>query len=202
MKKVLVSSVSIFIIVKTLEFLLQDGIGLVSIDNIKNYYDLNPENFELQNLLTHHKFKSQKINVEDKSPLKKFFSEHRFNGILNFADKAGVCYYKENPNIYVSTNAQGGLNLLEFIHAKGVKKFVLASTSSLFAGLPMPFKKELPVNTPIASYTAIKKAPRAMDYSYNYLYNIEVSFIRHFPLYCREGRPDASAFIFGQNSKG
>lgn len=64
----------------------------------------------------------------------------------------------ENPWIYLRTNTEGTLNLLELMKDFGVKKFILASTSSLYAGLPMPFNEDLPVNTPISPYASSKKA--------------------------------------------
>jgi nucleoside-diphosphate-sugar epimerase len=102
----------------------------------------------------------------------------------------------ENPDIYMSTNAQGTLNLLECMRTHQVKKFVLASTSSLYAGQAMPFKEDLPVNTPISPYAATKKAAEVMAYTYHYLYKIDVSVVRYFTVYGPAGRPDMSPYIF------
>ena len=60
----------------------------------------------------------------------------------------------ENPHVYFTTNALGTLNLLESMKRREVRKLVLASTSSLYAGQPMPFVETLPVNTPISPYAA------------------------------------------------
>jgi len=78
----------------------------------------------------------------------------------------------------------------------GVKKMVLASTSSLYAGLPMPFTEELPVNTPISPYAASKKAAEVMAYTYHYLYGTDVTVVRYFTVYGPAGRPDMSPFRF------
>jgi nucleoside-diphosphate-sugar epimerase len=196
MKKVLVTGVAGFIAAKTAEFLLQDGIEVVGIDNMNDYYDVNLKNYRLQNLLTHSKFKFQKIDIEDKSALKELFSNHHFDVVFNLAARAGVRYSMENPDIYMSTNAQGTLNLLECMRQNGVKKFVLASTSSLYAGQPMPFKEDLAVNTPISPYAATKKAAEVMSYTYHYLYKIDVSVVRYFTVYGPAGRPDMSPYIF------
>jgi len=98
----------------------------------------------------------------------------------------------------MSTNAQGTLNLLECMKDHGVKKFVLASTSSLYAGQPMPFKEDLPVNEPISPYAASKKAAEAMAYTYHHLYDIDVSILRYFTVYGPLGRPDMSPFRFAK----
>ena len=56
----------------------------------------------------------------------------------------------------------GTLNLLELCKEYNIPKFILGSTSSLYVGQKMPFKEELPVNTPISPYASSKKAAEAM----------------------------------------
>ena len=96
----------------------------------------------------------------------------------------------------MTTNAYGTLNLLELMRKYEVKKIVLASTSSLYAGQKMPFSEELPVNTPISPYAASKKAAEVMIYSYHYLFGIDASVVRYFTVYGPAGRPDMSLFRF------
>ncbi|RME67226.1 MAG: NAD-dependent epimerase/dehydratase family protein, partial [Nitrospirae bacterium] len=98
--------------------------------------------------------------------------------------------------VYMSTNATGTLNLLELMRKYNVKKFVLASTSSLYAGQRMPFREDLPVNTPISPYAASKKAAEVLAYTYHYLYGIDVTVLRYFTVYGPAGRPDMSPFRF------
>ena len=102
----------------------------------------------------------------------------------------------ENPYVYFTTNVLGTLNLLELCKEYGVKKFVLASTSSLYAGQKMPFNEDLPVNTPISPYAASKKSAEVLCYTYHYLYGIDVSIVRYFTVYGPAGRPDMSVFRF------
>lgn len=78
----------------------------------------------------------------------------------------------------------------------GVRKFILASTSSLYAGQKMPFHENLPVNTPISPYAASKKGAEVFAYTYHYLYGIDVAVVRYFTLYGPAGRPDISIFRF------
>ena len=96
------------------------------------------------------------------------------------AARAGVRYSMENPHVYLSTNAEGSLNLLECMREHGCNKFVLASTSSLYAGQKMPFTEDLAVNEPLSPYAASKKAGELMAYSYHKLYGIDVSVVRYF----------------------
>jgi UDP-glucuronate 4-epimerase len=198
MKKVLVTGVAGFIAAKMAEFLLNDNVEVVGIDNLNDYYDVSLKNYRLNSLKTHPNFSFHQIDIEDKAALQKLFLENQFDVVFNLAARAGVRYSMENPDIYMSTNAQGTLNLLECMRAHQVKKFVLASTSSLYAGQAMPFKEDLAVNTPISPYAATKKAAEVMAYTYHYLYKIDVSVVRYFTVYGPAGRPDMSPYIFAE----
>ena len=118
--------------------------------------------------------------------------------MLNLAAWAGVRYSMVNPTVYMMTNGMGTLNLLEAMRNHGGKKFVLASTSSLYAGLEMPFLETLPVNTPISPYAASKKSAEAMAYTYNHLYGIDSTVVRYFTVYGPGDRPDMAIHRFIQ----
>jgi UDP-glucuronate 4-epimerase len=78
----------------------------------------------------------------------------------------------------------------------GVKKYVLSSTSSLYAGQKMPFVETLPVNEPISPYAATNKAAEVMAYSYKHLFEIDVTVLRYFTVYGQASRPDMAQFRF------
>ena len=196
MKKVLVTGVAGFIANKTAEFLLKDGIEVVGIDNMNDYYDVRLKEHRLEGIISNPKFTFKKIDIENKKELADLFNTHKFDAVLNLAARAGVRYSMENPDVYMSTNAQGTLNLLNEMKNHGIKKMVLASTSSLYAGQPMPFNEDLPVNTPISPYAATKKAAEVMAYSYHFLYKMDISIVRYFTVYGPAGRPDMSIFRF------
>ncbi len=195
-KTVLLTGTAGFIGWKTAEFLLNEGYEVVGIDNLNNYYDVRLKNWRVEQLKKYDNFKFFNVDIENLGALKVLFDTFRFDVVLNLAARAGVRYSLINPHVYLQTNAQGTLNLLELMKEKGIKKMVLASTSSLYAGLPMPFKEDLPVNTPISPYAASKKAAEVMAYTYHYLYKMDISIVRYFTVYGPAGRPDMSIFRF------
>jgi nucleoside-diphosphate-sugar epimerase len=196
MKKVLVTGVSGFIANRVAEFLLRDGVEVVGIDNMNDYYDVRLKDYRLKRLENTKGFQFVRMDIENREALAALFDQHNFDVVFNLAARAGVRYSMENPHVYMTTNAMGSLNLLEEMRRKGVKKFVLASTSSLYAGQKMPFSEDLAVNTPISPYAASKKAAEVMAYSYHYLYGIDVSVVRYFTVFGPAGRPDMSIFRF------
>ena len=178
--------------------LLDSGHSVVGIDNMNDYYDVKLKEYRLQKLLDSEGFEFHKLDVEATEEVDKLYSEFKFETVLNLAARAGVRYSMVNPTVYMMTNGMGTLNLLEAMRNHGGKKFVLASTSSLYAGLEMPFLETLPVNTPISPYAASKKSAEAMAYTYNHLYGIDSTVVRYFTVYGPGDRPDMAVHRFIQ----
>ncbi|WP_022851071.1 SDR family NAD(P)-dependent oxidoreductase [Limisalsivibrio acetivorans] len=196
MKKILVTGAAGFIGWYTAKLLLEQGISVVGIDDLNSYYDVRLKSYRLNNLEERENFTFIKGDIADMEAMEGVFAEHSFDAVINLAARAGVRYSLENPHIYLRTNTQGTLVLLELMRKHGIRKFVLASTSSLYAGQKMPFSENLPVNTPISPYAASKKGAEVMAYTYHFHYGIDVSVVRYFTVYGPAGRPDMSIFRF------
>jgi nucleoside-diphosphate-sugar epimerase len=193
---ILLTGAAGFIGWETAKQLAEQGNRVIGVDNLNDYYDVKLKLYRLNDLQERTNFSFHKIDIEDRAAMEEVFKKNTIDAVINLAARAGVRYSMENPHVYMSTNALGTLNLLELMRKYGIKKFVLASTSSLYAGQEMPFSEHLPVNTPISPYAASKKAAEAISYSYHYLFGIDVSVLRYFTVYGPAGRPDMSPFRF------
>ena len=193
---ILLTGCSGFIGWETGKQLLAAGYDVTGVDNLNDYYDVRLKEYRLEDLKKRRGFRFQRADIEDRAALKEIFEARRFDAVVNLAARAGVRYSIENPHVYMTTNAHGTLNLLELMKEYSVKKIVLASTSSLYAGQKMPFSEDLPVNTPISPYAASKKAAEMMVYTYRYLFGIDATVVRYFTVYGPAGRPDMSIFRF------
>ena len=198
MKKnvILLTGAAGFIGSKTAQLLIQKGYQVVGIDNLNDYYDVRLKQYRLKDLKKQNGFIFHKADIEDLAALGRLFKKYSFCAVINLAARAGVRYSIENPHVYLTTNTHGNLNLLECCRAHNIQKFVLASTSSLYAGQEMPFKETLPVNTPISPYAASKKGAEMTCYTYHYLFGMDVTILRYFTVYGPAGRPDMSVFRF------
>lgn len=196
MKNILVAGAAGFIGSKISEVLLKDNYQVIGIDNINDYYDINLKLWRLKKLKLNKNFIFYKSDIENFSKLKEIFKLHQFEAVINEAARTGVRYSVENPFIYLSTNSGGNLNLLELCRINKVSKYILASTSSLYAGQDMPFCENLAVNTPISPYAVSKKSAETMAYTYYYLYGLDITILRYFTVYGPAGRPDMSPFRF------
>ena len=176
--------------------LLEAGHSAVGVDNLNDYYDVSLKRHRLEELDSNSAFQFFPIDIESQVALDDLFGEHSFDAVFNLAARAGVRQSMVEPHVYMSTNAMGTLNLLEAMHKHSVTKMVLASTSSLYAGLSIPFVETLPVNTPISPYAASKKAAEMMAYTYHRLYELDISVVRYFTVFGPLGRPDMAVMRF------
>ncbi|MDR1259989.1 MAG: GDP-mannose 4,6-dehydratase [Endomicrobium sp.] len=193
---ILVTGAAGFIGSKVCELLAKIGKDVVGLDNLNNSYDIRMKEHRLQYLKKIKNIQFYRVDIEIKKDIEKIINIYNIESIINLAARAGVRYSMKNPFVYVSTNILGTLNLLEIARENKIQKFVLASTSSLYAGQKVPFAEDFAVNTPISPYAASKKAAEAMCYSYHYLYGIDVSILRYFTVYGPYGRPDMSIIRF------
>ena len=196
--KYLVTGCAGFIGWKVSEFLLADGHTVVGVDNLNDAYDVTIKNWRLAQLQKLPKFHYHCVDICDRSVLETIFDQH-YDAVINLAARAGVRQSVENPWVYIDTNVTGTLNLLELCRTSDIKKFVLASTSSLYgAKNQLPFSEEAGTDGPLSPYAASKKGAEALCHSYHHLYDIDVTIFRFFTVYGPAGRPDMSAFRFVQ----
>ncbi|MFN3405698.1 MAG: GDP-mannose 4,6-dehydratase [Cytophagaceae bacterium] len=193
---ILITGVAGFIASKTAELLLNNGETVIGVDNMNDYYDVNLKKHRLEQLRKYENFRFYLADIEDYSDLDVLFKKYNFQAVLNLAARAGVRYSLENPYIYLSTNSLGTLNLLDLMRVYNVRKMVVASTSSLYAGQSMPFMESLPVNSPISPYAASKKAAEVLAYTYHFQFGLDISVVRYFTVYGPASRPDMAIFRF------
>lgn len=207
MRTIAVTGCAGFIGCKVSEKLIEDGCSVVGIDNINDYYDPKLKEWRLNKL----KVKSEELRVKtpnfnfyqcdigDYNEVKAVFANHKIDAVINLAARAGVRASVEDPWIYLDTNVKGTLNLLECCKNSDTKKFVLASTSSIYGLNKMPFKETDNTDHPLAPYSATKKGAEAICHSYHFLSGIDISIPRYFTVYGPAGRPDMSIFRFIKN---
>jgi nucleoside-diphosphate-sugar epimerase len=215
-KKYLVTGCAGFIAARVSQMLLEAGEVVVGIDNLNDAYDPRLKLWRLARLRPYPRFHFTQLDIEDPQAVEQLFAadagpagaggpdrfpaeaaEKPYAAVVNLAARAGVRASVENPRAYYRTNVEGTLNLLEACRRFGVKKFLLASTSSLYGKWnPVPYREDADTNRPLSPYAASKKAAEALAYTYHYLHGLDVSVPRYFTVYGPAGRPDMSVFRF------
>ena len=177
--------------------LLADGIKVVGLDNLNNYYDVDLKKDRLEILLKEKNFSFSGLDLVDTDGMQMLFRENLFQQVINLAAQAGVRYSLENPKAYVDSNLSGFLNILEGCRHNRVEHLIYASSSSVYGlNTQMPFSVHDNVDHPLSLYAASKKANELMAHAYSHLYSLPVTGLRFFTVYGPWGRPDMALFLF------
>jgi UDP-glucuronate 4-epimerase len=196
-EKVLITGAAGFIGFYLCKKLLKEGYRIVGIDNLNNYYDVKLKKARLSQLKGKDSFRFIKMSLEDREGILSLFKAEKFDYVVNLAAQAGVRHSLIDPFIYIESNINGFLNVLEGCRHHRVKHLIFASSSSVYGlNTRMPFSVHQNVDHPISLYGATKKANELMAHTYSYLFNIPITGLRFFTVYGPWGRPDMALFIF------
>ena len=177
-------------------FPYKQNIRYTVLDNLNNYYDVNLKKSRLKLLKKNKDFKFLKTDIQNKN-LHNKFKNIKLDIIINLAAQAGVRHSLKDPFSYIDSNILGQINLLEFAKKINVKKFIYASSSSVYGGNEkMPFSVKHRVDKPISLYAASKKSTELLAECYSHLFKIKCIGLRFFTVYGPWGRPDMATFIF------
>ncbi|WP_221798771.1 NAD-dependent epimerase [Oceanobacter mangrovi] len=180
--------------------LIDNGYEVVGIDNLNDYYEVSLKHARLQWVQEKAGFQFIEMDLADKAAVTQLFAEHTFDRVINLAAQAGVRYSIENPDVYVSSNLVGFLNILEGCRHQKVPHLVFASSSSVYGlNTKLPFATTDSVDHPVSLYAATKKANELMAHTYAHLYGLPVTGLRFFTVYGPWGRPDMAAWGFTKN---
>jgi UDP-glucuronate 4-epimerase len=182
--------------------LLRSGHTVYGIDEMNDAYAVEVKRWRLDRLRPETGFEFAQVDISDREALNAALETatrggRKFDAVINLAARAGVRESTRNPWVYFNTNLTGTLNLLEYCRNAGVKKFVLASTSSLYGvHNPQPYVETANVDRPLSAYAASKRAAEGQCFTHHHLFGLDVSIMRYFTVYGPAGRPDMSMFRF------
>ena len=197
----LVAGAAGFIGARVAEVLLEEGHRVLGVDNLNDAYDIRLKEYRLGRLRGRPGFTFLRADISQREEIACLAQSlpERVEAVINLAARAGVRYSVRNPWAYIEANVTGTLNLLELCRERGIRKFVLASTSSLYGeGNPVPYREDANTDRPLSPYAASKKAAEALSYTYHRLHGLDVTVFRYFTVYGPAGRPDMAPFRFIQ----
>jgi len=138
-------------------------------------------------------------DLTDSSVLEKLLNSVRFDQIVHLAARAGVRPSLEQPALYQRVNVEGTVNLLEAARRHGVRKVIIASSSSVYGvNAKVPFSESDPIFCAISPYAASKLACEALGHVYHHLYGLDIVMLRFFTVYGPRQRPDLAIHKFAR----
>ncbi|MCL2007828.1 MAG: NAD-dependent epimerase/dehydratase family protein [Treponema sp.] len=198
--KILITGAAGFIGYHLAKRLAAENCDIVCIDNINDYYDVELKHGRLKNLSAFPCIRFIKMDICDAEKLDDLFSSEKFDIAVHLAAQAGVRFSLTNPNIYISSNVQGFLNILEAAKKNPIRHLVYASSSSVYGlNTEIPFSEKHTVARPASLYAASKLINEHMAHTYSHLFGIPTTGLRFFTVYGPWGRPDMALFIFAKS---
>lgn len=195
MRKVLITGTAGFIGFHLARRLLDDGMSVIGIDALTDYYDVGLKRRRHAILTAHPAFTAHEARIETQGLLRDAMDG--CDVVVHLAAQAGVRYSIDAPRSYVEANLIGTFEVLEAARACRPRHLMIASTSSAYgANTTMPYAETDRADHPMSFYAATKKAGEAMAHSYAHLYGIPTTMFRFFTVYGPWGRPDMALFKF------
>ena len=201
------------------EHLLKNGHSVINIDNFDDFYDykikikntlesvdktmefsFHQKELDIQKLIFETSSKNYQLyyqDIRDKEGLEKIFQKHKIDLVIHLAALAGVRPSIERPLEYEEVNIKGTMNLWELCKDFQIRKFINASSSSVYGNnRNTSFSEEDSVDQPISPYAATKRCGEILGHVYHHLYGIDIIHLRFFTVYGPRQRPDLAIHKF------
>ncbi|MFN1218430.1 GDP-mannose 4,6-dehydratase [Chryseobacterium kwangjuense] len=215
----LVTGGSGFIGSHLIERLLRNGHSVINVDNFDDFYayqikikntlesidkisdfefsDKETDIARLADISQSDRYQLYYQDIRDKQGLEKIFKNHKIDMVIHLAALAGVRPSIERPLEYEEVNVRGTMNLWELCREYQIKKFICASSSSVYGNNEKtPFSETDNVDHPISPYAATKKSGEILGHVYHNLYDIDMIQLRFFTVYGPRQRPDLAIHKF------
>jgi len=200
MKTILITGGAGFIGSHLVDRLLAEGQWQVTVvDDFNDFYQPAIKHDNIRAHLSNPAFSLVEADIRDRATLQQVFNSAAFNCIVHLAARAGVRPSLQEPGLYVETNINGTLNLLELARAHQIKQFIFGSSSSVYGiNARVPFSEDDPVRRPISPYAATKAAGELLGHTYSHLYGMRCICLRFFTVYGARQRPDLAIHKFSK----
>jgi UDP-glucuronate 4-epimerase len=179
------------------EKLLRLGYRVIGLDNFDDYYSPGIKRNNIAAIAAADGFSIVEGDIRDTALLGEIFSGNDVSLVVHLAARAGVRPSIQYPALYQDVNIRGTINLLEASRTLGVKKFIFASSSSVYGlNSPVPFSEEAKIDCPASPYGASKAAAEIFCHTYHQLYGLPVDVLRFFTVYGPRQRPEMAIHMF------
>ena len=178
------------------ERLLLMGHRVLCLDNFNNTYDPAVKRCNVAKALRHSHYRLTEGDILDESLAGGLLESSKADAVVHLAALAGVRRSILAPLDYVDVDIKGTVSLLEACRKHNVKKFIFASSSSVYGACPSPFREAAAPGAQISPYAAAKRCGELYCETYSLLYGIRISCLRFFTVYGPRQRPDMAIHTF------
>jgi UDP-glucuronate 4-epimerase len=200
MQHALVTGAAGFIGSHLVDRLLSTGWQVTALDNFDNYYARAIKMANIRCHLSHPAYTLLEQDIRDVGTLESVGGAGPLDAIVHLAGRGGVQPSIREPSVYHDINVSGTLNLLELARQTGTRRFVFASSSSVYGlNQRLPWK-ETEINLlPVSPYASTKLSAEFLGHVYSYLHGVKFMGLRFFTVYGPRLRPDLAIHRFATN---
>ena len=173
------------------------GDRVVVLDDFNDFYDPRLKRANVAANRNDDGYRLVEGDIRDRDLVFRLFAEERFDAVVHLAARAGVRPSLTQPVLYEEVNCLATWHLLEAAAAHRVKRFVFASSSSVYGvNSKLPFSEEDPIERPISPYAATKRAGELQVYTAHHLHGLPAVCLRFFTVYGPRQRPEMAIARF------
>lgn len=177
--------------------LAETGHQVICLDNFNDFYNPSSKRKNIRSFQNHARVQSTEASFCDLTEMNRLFERAEIEFVVHLGAHAGVRRSVEEPLPYQENNVGGTLSLLEAARFHPVKRFICASSSTVYGrGAEAPFREDAPLGVPMSPYGASKRAAELMALTYLDLHEVPVVCLRPFSVYGPRLRPDLAMSIF------
>lgn len=170
---------------------------IVVVDNFDSFYAPEVKRRNLASVHGRPNVECVEADIRDAAAMRTLFERYRFDTVIHLAARAGVRPSIEDPLLYADVNVNGTVVLLEQARRHGCRRFIFASSSSVYGNnRKIPFHEDDRVDHPISPYAATKKAGELICHTFHHLYGLPITCLRFFTVYGPRCRPDLAIARF------
>src|SRR5216684_3109832 len=130
MKNILITGGAGFIGSHLVDQLLGEGAwNITVVDDFNDFYDPSIKRENIGTHLANSNFKVIEADIRDRGALERAFENASYDCVVHLGARAGVRPSLKAPRLYVETNVNGTLNLLELARAQSIQQFIFGSSS-------------------------------------------------------------------------
>jgi len=178
------------------EALAARGDRVTVLDNFDGYYERALKESNLARALAAG-VKLLEGDIRSEDDVAKAYAAAKPEVVVHLAARAGVRPSIAQPVLYSQVNVDGTTVMLEAARKAGTRRFVFASSSSVYgARSNPPFREDDRIDRPVSPYAATKAAGECLCATWTHLYQLETVGLRFFTVFGPRQRPDLAISKF------
>lgn len=183
MKNILITGGAGFIGSNLSEYLFNKGYNIIVVDDLSTGKITNLSNFKV------------KFYKKDVLDINKINFKKKIDIIIHLAAKAEILISKDKENIYAKSNLNALQSLLNFASKKKVKKFIFASSASIYGDTMNKKISENFSSDPKHFYAYTKLIGEKMIMNYSKINKFDYTIFRFFNIYGKKSTAVVAKFI-------